>query len=113
MFWLVFIFFIFGLLVGSFLNVVADSLVKGRSFIVRRSACPHCQHSLAGADLIPIWSFISLGGKCLYCQQTISWQYPFVELATGILFGLVGAFFPILTFNFFYLPWSIFRFFVV
>jgi prepilin signal peptidase PulO-like enzyme (type II secretory pathway) len=51
-----------------------------------RSHCPKCGRELAWQDLVPVLSFFWLGGKCRYCREKISWQYPIVELATGILF---------------------------
>lgn len=80
------IIFLFGLSVGSFLNCVIYRLAlpKGRSY------CPHCKHALGWQDLIPVLSFIILKGKCRYCQQKISWQYPLVELFTGALFVLIS-----------------------
>lgn len=48
-----------------------------------RSICPHCKHELAASELIPVLSWITLGGKCRYCGKPISWQYPLVELATA------------------------------
>src|SRR3989344_2843176 len=81
-----FIVFVFGLVVGSFLNSVIYRLEQGESALKGRSYCPHCKHSLSWYDLIPLLSFVLLKGKCRYCKAPISWQYPLVELATGILF---------------------------
>lgn len=81
-------FFGIGLIFGSFLNSIAFRLEKKENFLLGRSYCPHCQHSLSWKDLIPVISFIFLGGKCRYCQKPISWQYPLVELASGFLFFL-------------------------
>jgi len=78
--------FLLGLCIGSFLNVVIDRLPKGGDVIRGRSRCPGCGHELAGRDLVPLLSFVLLKGRCRYCQQKISWQYPLVELATGFLF---------------------------
>jgi len=78
--------FIFGLCLGSFLNVVICRLQTGESFFSDRSYCPHCQKKLAWPDLMPVLSFLLLKGKCRYCQKKISWQYPLVEMATGGLF---------------------------
>lgn len=83
------LFFILGLIVGSFLNCVIYRLEKKESFLSGRSYCPHCHHSLCWEDLIPVLSFLTLEGKCRYCQKPISWQYPLVELATGILFAAI------------------------
>ncbi len=87
---LIFFFYIFifilGLAVGSFLNAVIYRLEINKSVLDGRSFCPHCNHSLAWYDLIPIFSFLFLGGRCRYCRKKISIQYPLVELATGVLF---------------------------
>jgi len=82
-------FFLFGLIIGSFLNCVIYRLQTDESFLKGRSFCPNCKHTLSWQDLIPIFSFLILRGKCRYCKKPISWQYPLVELATGVLFVLV------------------------
>ena len=84
-----FYFFIFGLIFGSFLNCVIYRLEEGKSFLKGRSFCPHCQHPLSFYDLIPLFSFFFLRGKCRYCQNKISLQYPLVEFFTGLLFSLI------------------------
>ncbi len=81
--------FFFGLIVGSFLNCVIYRLETGENFLKGRSFCPHCKHVLSWRDLIPVFSFIFLGGKCGYCHQKISLQYPLVEIATGMIFLLI------------------------
>ncbi len=81
--------FIFGLIVGSFLNCIIYRLSKKESFLVKRSYCPYCKHTLHWQDLIPLLSFLVLKGRCRYCKKPISLQYPLVELATGFLFLLV------------------------
>ncbi|OGY44142.1 MAG: hypothetical protein A3B89_03285 [Candidatus Buchananbacteria bacterium RIFCSPHIGHO2_02_FULL_40_13] len=81
--------FIFGTIIGSFLNVVVIRTHDGGRIIKSRSQCPHCQHVLGTIDLIPLISFISQSGQCRYCRQPIAWQYPLVELVTGFLFVLV------------------------
>ncbi|OGZ18491.1 MAG: hypothetical protein A2175_01915 [Candidatus Nealsonbacteria bacterium RBG_13_42_11] len=95
--------FIFGLVVGSFLNSVIYRLNKGESFLKGRSYCPSCRHQLAWRDLIPLLSFLTLGGKCRYCGKKISQQYPLVELMTGILFVLIFLKFGFVL-NFYSLP---------
>ena len=80
-------FFIFGLIIGSFLNAVIYRLQSNESVACGRSRCFSCQHQLGFWDLIPVFSFIFLRARCRYCQQKISWQYPLVELATGGLFA--------------------------
>jgi len=83
-----FLVFLFGLSVGSFLNCIIYRLYSGKSFLRGRSFCPYCQHLLGWKDLVPLFSFFLLKGRCRYCHQKISWQYPLVELATSILFVL-------------------------
>jgi len=85
--------FLFGLIIGSFLSCVIYRLETNDSFLKGRSFCPNCKHALALQDLVPVLSFLFLRGKCRYCQKTISWQYPLVELATAILFVLVFRYF--------------------
>jgi len=83
------IIFIFGLVIGSFLNAVIYRLWEKKSFLKGRSFCPHCKHTLSWKDLIPLLSFLFLRGKCRYCGKKISLQYPLVEILTGILFVLI------------------------
>ncbi len=80
------IFFLFGLIIGSFLNVVIYRLNTGRS-LGGRSACLSCQKTLRAYELIPVFSFIGLWGRCRSCKNKISIQYPLVELATGLIFA--------------------------
>ena len=80
------IIFILGLMIGSFLNVVIYRVPKAESILISRSYCPNCETQLKWYDLIPVLSFLSTKGKCRYCGQNISWQYPVVELITGVLF---------------------------
>ncbi len=84
-----FFIFLFGLMVGSFLNCVIYRLETGGNFLKGKSFCPQCKHLLAWPDLIPVFSFLILGGKCRYCHQKISWQYPLVEFATALIFLLI------------------------
>jgi leader peptidase (prepilin peptidase)/N-methyltransferase len=86
------IFFILGLIIGSFLNVVVYRLNLAES-ILGRSHCPHCQAKVRWYDNIPLLSFIMLGAKCRDCGKKISWQYPAMEFFTGVVFALVGNFF--------------------
>jgi len=81
-------FIILGLIVGSFLNCTALRLIKNEQFISGKSKCPLCGHDLGILDLIPVFSFILLKGKCRYCKKRISVQYVLVEILTGILFLL-------------------------
>ncbi|PIY75351.1 MAG: prepilin peptidase [Candidatus Portnoybacteria bacterium CG_4_10_14_0_8_um_filter_40_50] len=102
---LYFFIFIFGLCVGSFLNVLifrlgsdgGENVIGGYAErgqspakLGGRSHCPKCGHQLAWQDLVPVLSFVLLKGRCRYCQKAISWQYPIVELATGLLFLILS-----------------------
>jgi prepilin signal peptidase PulO-like enzyme (type II secretory pathway) len=86
MFWAAFFVFLIGLCVGSFLNVVVFRTHDERSVIVGRSKCLSCEIPLRPIDLIPVLSWIILRGRCRNCNASISWQYPAVELSTGLLF---------------------------
>jgi len=77
--------FLFGLIFGSFLNVVILRFDDLMSVVRDRSHCPKCKTTLSWLDLIPVLSFLFLRGKCRYCQKPISWQYPVVELSTAAL----------------------------
>lgn len=79
-------FFVFGLLFGSFANVVIYRLPQGKSVVRPRSSCQQCGAMIKWYDNIPVLSWIFLKGKCRSCQTKISWRYPFVELLTGLLF---------------------------
>lgn len=95
-------FFIFGAIVGSFLNVVAYRFKTGKKFIYGRSFCMSCGKSLRWYELIPIFSFLFLRGRCSRCKSRISPQYLFVEIATGLLFVMVlYKFLPFFVFS----PW--------
>lgn len=84
-----FFIFIIGLSVGSFLNVVIFRLETGESIVFQRSHCRQCGAVLRWYDLIPLLSFALALGKCRYCGRKINWQYPAVEIATGLLFLLI------------------------
>jgi len=77
--------FLLGICVGSFINCLVYRLNNGLSPLWGRSICPKCNHKLAWRDNIPLLSFVLLRGKCRYCGKPISWQYPIVELITGLL----------------------------
>ncbi|MEJ5250414.1 MAG: prepilin peptidase [Chthonomonadetes bacterium] len=78
--------FIYGAVVGSFLNVLIYRLPRGLSIVKPRSHCPNCKTELGVKDLVPLLSFLWQRGKCRYCGARISWRYFWVELATGLLF---------------------------
>ncbi len=83
--------FIFGAIIGSFLNVVILRHNTGKS-LAGRSGCSVCTEPLKVLELIPIFSFVFQRGKCTKCKSSVSWQYLLVELMTAILFVLVGIF---------------------
>lgn len=85
------IFLILGLAIGSFLNSAVYSLETGKNLFKTRSVCPHCRHELSFWDLIPLVSFVFLKGRCRYCREKISVQYPLVELSTGIVFAILSS----------------------
>jgi len=74
---------ILGLLIGSFLNVCIYRIPRKEEIVYTPSHCFSCGHQLAWYDLIPILTYIRLGGKCRYCQAKISIQYPIIELSNG------------------------------
>ncbi|MCP8617937.1 prepilin peptidase [Salirhabdus salicampi] len=83
-------FFIIGLVIGSFANVVGLRVPKGKSIAAPRSACPYCQHQLKWYELIPVFSYLFQGGKCKACKATISPLYPIMELLSGLLFAFAA-----------------------
>jgi leader peptidase (prepilin peptidase) / N-methyltransferase len=86
----IFLLIVFGLIIGSFLNMVIYRLHTRESMVWTRSHCVHCNHELAASDLIPVLSFLLLRGRCRYCHKPISWQYPVVEILTVVVFVLAG-----------------------
>jgi leader peptidase (prepilin peptidase)/N-methyltransferase len=87
------IFFLLGLIFGSFVSAVTYRMPRGISFLFGRSFCPLCKKQIRWYDNIPLLSFIILGGKCRHCKKRISYRYPLIELATGIGFVFVYLFF--------------------
>lgn len=79
--------FLFGLVFGSFYNVVGLRVPQKESIVHPPSHCPKCQRRLTVLDLVPVLSYVFLGGKCRSCGNKISWVYPFIELMTGVLFA--------------------------
>ena len=82
------VFTLLGMVVASFLNVCCDRLPAGESLVYPPSHCPACQHRLAIKDLIPVFSYLWLRGRCRYCQAPIPRRLLWVEVGTGVLFGL-------------------------
>lgn len=85
---MLFLIFLYGLLFGSFFNVVGLRVPVNQSIVAPRSACPKCGHTLKWYELIPVLSYIFQRGKCSQCKTAISPIYPIVELITGLLFIL-------------------------
>ena len=80
--------FVFGIVLGSFYNVVGYRLPKGESLLFPSSHCTKCNHKLGASELVPVFSYLFLRGKCKNCGQKISLFYPIFELSTGILFAI-------------------------
>jgi leader peptidase (prepilin peptidase)/N-methyltransferase len=80
-----------GLIIGSFLNVVAYRLPRGESIVKPRSRCTTCGTEVRALDNIPLLSWLVLRGRCRHCKAQISPRYPAVELATGVVFALVAV----------------------
>lgn len=81
--------FIYGLLIGSFLNVCIYRIPEKQSVVVVRSHCMSCGKQIKWYDLVPLVSFLILRGRCRYCKAKLSWQYPAVEALNGILYGII------------------------
>lgn len=83
------IIFIFGIVVGSFVNVLIYRIPKNENIVVVNSHCMSCGHKLGWYDLVPLFSWIFLRGKCRYCKAKISIQYPLVEMINGFGYVLI------------------------
>ena len=86
---LILLFVLFGLFVGSFLNVCIDRLPLGQSIISPPSHCPACNRKLSVSDLVPVLSYLWLRGRCRSCQAKIPLRLPLVESVTAIIFGFL------------------------
>lgn len=86
--------FVFGAILGSFINALSFRFGTGVSITKGRSRCMRCAHSLSARDLVPVVSWLALGGRCRYCSTKISIQYPLVELTAAALSLLVYLQFP-------------------
>jgi len=86
--WLVPVGVVFGLIIGSFLNVVIYRVPRGLNISKPRSACPHCGNLIAWYRNVPVFAWIALRGRCGDCRGPISVRYPLVEAAVGVLFGV-------------------------
>lgn len=81
---------VFGLLIGSFLNVCIYRIIRDLSVVRPRSFCPGCGVPISARDNIPVISYVLLRGKCRHCSTPISLRYPVVELLTAVVFALLG-----------------------
>lgn len=102
--------FLFGSIIGSFLNVVILRLNTGRTIVSGRSMCMSCGRELRWFELIPIFSFIFQCGKCRRCKRKISYQYIIVEILTAVIFSFI--FFKFLPFAYFFQNYFILNVFV-
>jgi len=84
------IIFIFGAVLGSFLNLVSDRVVKGEKIVASHSRCDKCGKELKALNLIPVISFLVQRGKCSFCKTGLSWYYPFSEILAGFLLVLAA-----------------------
>lgn len=78
-----------GVILGSFFNVVVQRSLKGKDWVKGKSRCDKCGHDLGLLDLIPVLSYVSLGGKCRYCKKPINWMHTFSECMFGLCFFVV------------------------
>lgn len=108
------LFFLFGLFLGSFLNTIALRLETKEKFIFARSHCPNCGKTLTWFELIPVFSFLWQKGRCLNCQAKISLRYPLVEISTGVWCAILAwslgtefKFFSLLEYLYYLVPISI------
>lgn len=83
------IIFLYGIVIGSFLNVLIYRLPKKENIVTTRSHCMNCGYQLKWYDLVPIFSYLALGGRCRKCKTRISVQYPIIEALNGILYLIV------------------------
>lgn len=85
------IIFLYGIVIGSFLNVCIYRIPKQENIVKIRSHCMNCGYQLKWYDLVPVFSYLCLGGKCRSCKQKISVQYPLIELLNGVFYCIVFA----------------------
>lgn len=90
----IYIFFILGLALGSFINALTWRIRAGWDMIKDRSRCVHCKHTLEWYDLLPVISWIVLRARCRYCKKPISAQYPLVEIGFGLFLAGSYHFWP-------------------
>lgn len=83
------IIFLYGIIIGSFLNVCIYRIPKKENIVTTRSHCMSCGYQLRWYDLIPLFSWLALGGRCRKCKAKISVQYPLIEALNGVLYLIV------------------------
>lgn len=83
--------FLYGIVIGSFLNVCIYRLPKKENIVTTRSHCMQCGYQLKWYDLVPLFSWLALGGRCRNCKAKISVQYPIIEALNGVLYLVVFA----------------------
>lgn len=110
---LYFLIFISGLFIGSFLNVVSDRVVNGKSIVLGRSVCDFCGRVLGALELIPVVSYLIQLGKCKVCKKKLSWLYPLSEFLTGITFFAVAYNLDIFNPTNNWYIWVIFAYFLI
>ncbi len=89
------IIFLYGIVIGSFLNVCILRIPEGKSIVTERSHCMSCGYVLKWYDMFPVFSYLFLGGKCRQCGNKISVQYPLIETANGLLWVISFACFGV------------------
>jgi len=105
-----FAFFLLGSILGSFLNVCIYRLPRSESIVSPPSHCPRCGKRLAPLDLLPVFSYLLLRGRCRYCESAISRRYPLVEMLTGVVFAVAYFYFG---FNFLLLKYLVLLCFLI
>jgi leader peptidase (prepilin peptidase)/N-methyltransferase len=86
---MIYLVFLLGLVIGSFLNVCIYRIPRNKSIFFPSSYCTSCNHPLGALNLIPLFSYIYLAGRCTYCKDKISIQYPIVEFLTGLFLAVI------------------------
>ena len=99
--------FILGAIMGSFIGAMTWRMQTGRDWVRGRSECEHCHHQLAAIDLIPIVSYLALGGKCRYCHKPIGRRAILLELLTGAAFAISAGLYPSLALGQWTSPWAV------
>lgn len=89
------ILFVLGLMFGSFGQALTWRLQNKKDWVKARSQCESCGHELSALDLIPLFSWLALKGRCRYCKKTIHWSAPLMELILGVIFVVSYAFWPV------------------